>query len=198
MKLLFDFFPILLFFLAFKVFGIYTATAVTMAASLLQVSVYWLKNRRFESLHLITLAIVILLGGSTLWLHNDLFIKWKPTVIYWIFALFFLGSQFIGKKPLVQRLLGAQLSLPHLVWRRLNFSWIIFFSLMGMLNVYVLYHFSTNAWVNFKLFGSLGLTLAFLVVQAIYMSRFMEQKNMTTSMPINPPVIPKDNARNDF
>ncbi len=195
MKLLFDFFPILLFFIAFKFFGIYTATAVTMAASILQVSIYWYKHRRFESLHLITLVIVILLGGTTLLLHNDLFIKWKPTVIYWVFALCFLASQFIGKAPLVQRLLSAQLSLPDSAWQRLNLSWVVFFSLMGSINIYVLYHFSTNAWVNFKLFGTLGLTLIFLIAQAIYMSRFMESKSTAGSSPPLP--TPRENHHAD-
>lgn len=176
MKLLFDFFPIFLFFIAFKWFGIYIATAVTMVGSLLQVSIYWLKHRKFEGLHLITLAIVVLLGGTTLLLHNELFIKWKPTAIYWTFALSFLGSQFIGKKPLIQRLLDTQITLPVLIWRHLNLSWALFFSIMGIVNVYVIYHFSTNAWVNFKLFGSLGMTIIFLIAQAIYMSRYLEQK----------------------
>lgn len=176
MKLLFDFFPIFLFFIAFKWYGVYIATAVTMFASLLQVGAYWLKNRKFEVLHLITLLTVIFLGGTTLLLHNELFIKWKPTAIYWIFALVFLGSHFVGKKLLIQRMLDAQITLPFQVWRRLNLSWVVFFAVMGAVNIYVVYHFSTNTWVNFKLFGTLSMMIAFLIVQAIYMSRFMEQK----------------------
>jgi intracellular septation protein len=188
MKLLYDFFPIFLFFIAFKLFGIYIATAVTMLGSLIQVGIYWLQHRKFENLHLITLGTVVLLGGTTLLLHNELFIKWKPTAIYWIFALAFLGSQFIGKKPLIQRLLGTQITLPILIWQRLNLAWIVFFSVMGIINVYVLYHFSTNAWVNFKLFGSLGMTIVFLIAQAIYMSRYLDQKQGHThsSLPISP------------
>lgn len=173
MRLLFDFFPILLFFIAYKFFGIFIATATTMAASLLQVFIYWLKHRKFETLHLITLVTVVVLGSTTLLLHNDLFIKWKPTAIYWVFALSFLVSQLIGQKPLIQRLLDSKVSLPRNVWRNLNLSWVIFFSVMGLVNIYVLYHFSTNAWVNFKLFGTLGLTVIFLVFQAIYMSKFV-------------------------
>ncbi len=179
MKLLFDFFPILLFFIAFKLFGIFIATAVTMAASLVQVAAYWLIYRRFESLHLITLAMVILLGGSTLLLHNELFIKWKPTAIYWVFALLFLTSRYIGQKTLIQRLLDGKLTLPTLVWRRLNLSWIWFFALMGALNIYVLYNFSTSTWVNFKLFGTMGMTLLFLIAQAIYMAKYLKPQRET-------------------
>jgi intracellular septation protein len=174
MKFLFDLFPILLFFIAFKLFGIYTATAVTMGASLLQVGVYWWINRRFESLHIITLVLVVLLGGSTLLFHNDLFIKWKPTAIYWAFALIFLVSHYIGKKTVIQRLLDGKLSLPNTAWQRLNSSWILFFTIMGAVNIYVLYHFSTEAWVNFKLFGTLGMTLVFLIAQAVYMAKYMQ------------------------
>lgn len=180
MKLLFDFFPILLFFIAFKLFNIYIATATTMLAAVLQVLIYWLKNRRFESLHIITLITVVLLGSTTLLLHNDLFIKWKPTALYWTFAVVFFFSQFIGQKPIIQRLLDAQLSLPRNAWQRLNVSWVVFFIVMGLANIYVLYHFSTNTWVNFKLFGTLGLTVIFLIAQAIYMSKFMGNKNNPT------------------
>ena len=163
MKLFFDFFPIFLFFIAFKLAGIYIATVVTMLASLVQVGVYWLKYRKFEILHLITLVIVLLLGSTTLLLHNELFIKWKPTAIYWIFALTFFISQLIGKKPLIQRLLDNQLTLPQFAWQRLNLSWVMFFLCMGILNIYVVYHFSTNTWVNFKLFGTFGISIAFLI-----------------------------------
>lgn len=175
-KLLFDFFPILLFFIAFKWFDIYVATGVTIIASLIQVFGYRLKNHRFESMHLITLVIVVLLGGTTLLLHNDLFIKWKPTVVYWIFGLLFFATQFMGEKTLIQRLLDAKINLPSIVWKKLNLSWALFFTCMGVLNIYVLYHFSTNTWVNFKLFGTLGLTIVFVVIQGIYMSRYMEIK----------------------
>jgi intracellular septation protein len=185
MKILFDFFPILLFFIAYKWWGIYVATAVTIAASLIQVFTYRIKAKHFDNMHLVTLVIVVLLGSTTLLLHNELFIKWKPTVVYWIFALLFVGSQFIGKNTLIQRLLSAKLNLPERVWRRLNASWAIFFVLMGAANVYVLYHFSTDAWVNFKLFGTLGLTLLFVVVQGIYMSRHIQitEAHKTTVKP---------------
>lgn len=196
MKLLFDFFPILLFFISFKFFGIYIATATTMAASIVQVGLYWLKHRRFEMLHMITLFVVVIFGGSTLLLHNDLFIKWKPTAIYWVFALAFFGSQFIGKKPLIERMLGGQMTLPNKIWQRLNYSWIIFFIIMGIANVYVLYHFSTNAWVNFKLFGTLGLTVVFLILQAIYMSKYMQTD--TTNKAPEPKIIGKDKQPDDL
>jgi intracellular septation protein len=189
MKLLYDFFPIFLFFIAFKLFGIYIATSVTMLGSLLQVAVYWIQYRKFESLHLVTLAIVIVLGSTTLLLHNELFIKWKPTAIYWIFAFVFFGSAFIGKKPLIQGLLDKQITLPIVIWQRLNMAWVIFFMMMGIVNLYVLYHFSTNAWVNFKLFGALGMTIVFLIFQAIYMSHYLnkEQGNLPSNLPLSPP-----------
>lgn len=177
MKLLFDFFPILLFFIAFKIFGIYYATGVAMAASLLQVFGYWLKHRRFETMHIITLIVVLLLGSATLFFHNALFIKWKPTAIYWAFALAFLGSQFIGNKPLIQRMMEEKLSLENSIWIRLNLSWVIFFAVMGVVNLIVAYNWSTNAWVNFKLFGTVGLTILFVIVQAIYMARHTKEPN---------------------
>lgn len=174
MKLLFDFFPILLFFIAFKFYGIYYATAVAMIASILQVAGYWIKHRRFETLHIITLVCVIFLGGATLLFHNPLFIKWKPTVIYWAFAVAFFCTHFIGKKPLIQRMMEEKLVLPQGVWHRLNLSWVIFFVVMGCVNIYVAYHFSTNIWVDFKLFGTLGLTFLFVILQAFYMARHAE------------------------
>jgi intracellular septation protein len=184
MKLLFDFLPLLLFYIAFKFYGIYIATAVLMAVSFLQIGVYWLKHRRFEKLPLITLAMVLLFGGITLAFHDDMFIKWKFSVLYWLLALCFLGSQFIGQKNLMQRMLDKQITLPVQVWRRVNQSWALFFLAMGFVNVYVMYHFSTNAWVNFKFFGAFGLTVAFLIAQFVYMSRYLEAKN--DSAPFTP------------
>lgn len=180
MKLLFDFFPILLFFIIYKFLGIFYATAAAMIASAAQVAGYWLVKRRFEMMHLITLLLVVILGSATLLLHDAMFIKWKPTAIYWCFAIICLIMQFVGHKNLVERLFQSKINLPKIVWTRLNYGWIVFFSLMGVINLYVVYHFSTNAWVNFKLFGTLILTLLFGVVQTIYMSKHMQvDKNIS-------------------
>ena len=180
MKFLFDLFPVILFFIAFKIpadpkQGILLATAVAIVASIVQVGVYWLKKRRFENMHLIMLAIILVLGGATLMLHDDRFIKWKPTAVNWLFAVTFLGSQFIGGKNLVQRMLEKNFSAPPGVWLRLNISWILFFVVMGVANLYVAFHFATATWVNFKLFGVLGLTLVFVLAQAFYLVRYAEQ-----------------------
>ena len=135
MKILFDYVPILLFFVAYWVCKLYfhdafyIATAIAMIASVLQVSIYWLIHRKFEKLHVITLALILILGVPTLILHDPMFFKWKPTAIYWLFALAFLGSQFIGKKNLVRRMMDSKLELPKSIWSRLNLSWVIFFAL---------------------------------------------------------------------
>ena len=174
MKLLFDFLPVVLFFAAFKVYGIYVATAVAVGASIAQVGFSWLRHRRVETMHLVTLALIVVLGGATLLLHDETFIKWKPTAVNWAFAAAFLGSQFVGRKPLVERMLTDTLELPGPVWQRLNLSWVVFFLAMGAANIYVAYHFDTDTWVNFKLFGMLGLTIVFLIVQAFYLARHIK------------------------
>jgi len=171
MKLLFDFFPILLFFVFFKFYGIYTATLIMMAASLIQVAVYWLKNRRIDPMQGITLLFVLFLGGATLLFHNPMFIKWKPTVVYWVFAAALLSASLWGKTTLLQKLMGKNVILPVSIWSRLNLGWIVFFTLMGAVNIYVAYHFDTDTWVNFKLFGGFGLTLLFAFGQAAYLFR---------------------------
>ncbi len=172
MKLLFDYFPILCFFIAYKFYGIYTATAITMAASVLQVGGYWFKHRRFDNMHLITMCLILVLGSATLFFHEDIFIKWKPSVIYWLFAIALFGSPYYGtKKPLISRLFASQIELPLNIWKQINLSWGVFFTLMGIVNLYVVYHYSTGAWVNFKLFGTLGLTTVFCIVQAFYINR---------------------------
>ncbi len=176
MKFLFDYFPIICFFVAYKFSNIYTATAVTIGASLLQLTVYWLVHRRFEALHSLTFVFIVLLGGSTLLFHKDIFIKWKPSVIYWIFAITLLCSQFFSKKTVLERMLSDKITLTVKIWKRLNLSWAVFFILMGFLNVYVVYHFDTNAWVNFKLFGTLGITVVFIILQALYMAHYMQKK----------------------
>jgi len=171
MKFLFDFFPILLFFIAYKFYGIYVATVVAIVAAFAQSGLFWFKHRRFEKMHLITLALIVVFGGATLILHNEMFIKWKPSVLNWLFGLVFIGSQFIGKKPLVERMMGANVTLPAAVWGKLNLSWGLFFLALGFINLYVVYTYDTDTWVNFKMFGMLGLTLVFVIGQSFFLMR---------------------------
>jgi intracellular septation protein len=174
MKFLFDFFPIACFFVAFLLWGIYAATAATMAASVLQVGVYWLKHRKFEKLHVIVLVFVLTLGSLTLISHNPIFIKWKPTFVYWAFAVVLTGSHWIGSYPMIRRLLHDKVQLPDGIWRGLNISWAIFFLIMGMVNLIVAYKTSTTTWVYFKLFGTLGATLLLILAQVCYIAIYMK------------------------
>lgn len=176
MKLLFDLFPVLLFFIAFKVSDgdVYLATGVAIVAGVIQLGIQWLRHRRLESMHLITLGLLVVFGGATLLLRDEMFIKWKPTVVNWLFAVVFLGSHFIGKRLLMQRLLGNNIELPPPVWTRLNAAWGLFFVAVGAINLWVVYNFSTDTWVDFKLFGILGLTLAFVLLQSIYLMRHVK------------------------
>jgi intracellular septation protein len=174
MKLLFDFFPIILFFGAYKFYGIYIATIVAMIASLLQVGYFWFRHGKVEISHIITLVLILTLGAATIFLHNELFIKWKPTAVYWAFATLLLGSQFIGTKTFIQRLMGDKISLPQSVWQRLNTSWMLFFFCMGGINLYVAYNYTTDTWVNFKLFGTLGGTIIFGILQSLYMVKYLK------------------------
>lgn len=175
MKLLFDFFPVLLFFIAYKFAGIFVATGVAIAATVVQVAVSWFRTRKVATMQLVTLAIIIVFGGLTLYLQDEQFIKWKPTVINWLFGAAFLASQFIGGKTVIERMMGANLTLPQPVWRRLNLAWTSFFLAMGGANLYVMSHFDNDTWVNFKLFGMLGLTLVFVIIQALYLARYMPE-----------------------
>lgn len=142
-----------------------------MAACILQNMIYWLKHKKFEKLHVITLISVLILGGFTLFFHKPIFIQWKPSIIYWIFAMVLLFSRYITRKNLLVRMLGTKINLPTSIWDKLNIAWSLFFIFLGFLNLYVIYHYSMNAWVNFKLFGTLGLTLVFTIAQTVYMSR---------------------------
>ena len=174
MKLLFDFFPILLFFIAYKMFDIYVATAAAIAATFLQIAITWLKTRTVPSMQWVTLVVIIIFGGLTLYLRDEQFIKWKPTVINWMFGAAFLASHFFGQQTAIERMLSSNLTLPQPVWRRLNLLWVAFFLAMGAANLYVMSYFDRDTWVNFKLFGMLGLTLVFIVLQSLYLSRYME------------------------
>lgn len=177
MKFLFDFFPVLAFFIAFKIAGdsesgFYIATAVLMIASFIQITVYWLMYRRFENMHLITLGVVLLFGGATLLLQDEMFLKWKPTVVLWIFALVALGSEYIGKKNIFQRMIqysDERISAPDKVWFRLNFSLVLFFILLGIANIYVALNFDRAFWVDFKVFGITILNLIFMAGAMVYM-----------------------------
>lgn len=174
MKMFYDYIAIIAFFVAYKFFGIYTATAVAIIVSALQTISYRIIYKHFDKLHLVTFALLSILGGATLLLHNTLFIKWKPSIIYWVFAIILLVSQRKNSKPMLQRMLSDKISLESKIWKTINAAWAYFFIGLGLLNVYVLTYFSTSAWVNFKLFGTLGLTILFTVLQAFYMSRHMQ------------------------
>ncbi|MDZ4261407.1 MAG: septation protein A [Pseudomonadota bacterium] len=181
MKLLYDFFPILLFFVAYKIFDIYVATAVAIVASFIQVGWFWLQYRRVEKMHVITLLMITVLGGATLIFHDDTFIKWKVSVVNWLFGIVFLGSQFIGKKPVIQRMMEASVELPQKIWTRLNLVWALFFISTGFLNLYVAYNYDLDTWVNFKMFGMLGLTFLFILAQALFIGRYVKDPDQIES-----------------
>ncbi|MDY6994092.1 MAG: septation protein A [Pseudomonadota bacterium] len=177
MKFLFDFFPILLFFVAYHWYGIFIATAVAIIASFFQVGFFWFKHRRVENMHVVTLILITVLGGATLILQDEIFIKWKPSVVNWAFALAFFMSQFIGKKPLIQRMMETQIKLSSpKIWHYLNMGWSLFFLVLGIVNLYVAFNFDTTTWVNFKLFGIMGLTFIFVILQAIYLAQYIEEE----------------------
>jgi intracellular septation protein len=176
MKFLFDLFPVILFFIAFKVQGIYVATAVAIAASLGQIGWLWLRGRKIDTMLWASLAIIVVFGSATLLLHDETFIKWKPTVLYWLFACVLSTSELLFHKNLIRTMLGEQIQLPQPAWRRLNFSWAGFFACMGFLNLYVAFNFPTDTWVNFKLFGGMGLMLAFVIAQGLFLAKYVEQK----------------------
>ena len=140
---------------------------------------HWFKTHKFERMHIFSLTLISVLGGITIFLGNPAFIQWKPTVLNWLFAAVFLGSMHIGEKPIIQRMMSEQISLPENVWRTLNFSWVTFFFISGAANLYVAFYYNLGAapddrmdtWVNFKLFGLMGLTIGFVILQALYLSR---------------------------
>jgi intracellular septation protein len=173
MKFLFDLFPVILFFIAYKMYDIYTATGVIIVASTLQIAYLYLRHKRVEKIHIITLVLILVLGGLTLILHDEAFIKWKPTIVNWGFALVFLGSHYIGQKSIIERMMSQAISLPDNIWIRLSWLWIAFFILSGIVNLYVAYNYDTDTWVNFKLFGLMGMTIVFILIQGLYISRYM-------------------------
>ncbi len=174
MKLLFDLFPIILFFAAYKLGDIYTATLVAIAATIGQIAWLMLRGRKVEPMQWMSLIIIVVFGGMTLFFRDETFIKWKPTVLYGVFALaLLLAKPLTGKHPL-QALMGSQMQLPEAVWAKVTYAWVAFFVFMAVLNQFVAHYYSLDTWVNFKMFGSLGLTFVFVMAQALWLSRHIK------------------------
>jgi len=197
MKFFFDFFPIILFFIAYKFFGdlppqlieaantlpfvsidnsepkdaIYFATVVIIISTIFQNIGHWFTYKKLEKMHLISLGILLIFGSMTLGFKDPLFIKWKVSIFNWVFAAVIIGSMYIGKKPLIERMMSHAIEVPKNIWKRINISWGVFFALVGLVNIYVAYTYSEETWVNFKLFGMFGLTLVFMIGQGIYLAK---------------------------
>lgn len=176
MKILLDFFPILLFFGAYKFYGIYTATAVLMAATVVQMATIYVVDRKLQTLHKVTLALVLVFGTLTLLLQDERFIKWKPTVLYAAMGLVLAFALWVLKKNCLKALLGSQLTLPTPVWNRLNAAWVGYCLFMASINAYVAAYYSTEDWVNFKLWGY-AFPLAFILAQGVYISRHLQSED---------------------
>lgn len=200
MKFLFDFFPVVLFFIAYKFFGdlppqlieaantlpvvsidpkepkdaIYFATLTIIIATIFQNIGHWLVYKKLEKMHLISLAILLAFGTLTLAFKDPLFIKWKVSIFNWVFATVIIGSQFIGEKPLIERMMAHAIDVPKKIWRNVNLIWGLFFAFVGVVNIYVAYNYSEETWVDFKLFGVLGLTFVFMIAQGIYLAKHAE------------------------
>jgi len=200
-KFLFDLFPVIIFFIAYKLGdanpeatrqflqslslpqpagvgdkpGIYLATLIAIIASALQILWVKLRGQKVETMLWVSLGIIGVFGGATLWLHDESFIKWKPTVLYWVFAGAIFGAALFGRN-VIRGLMNAQLELPEAAWSRLNLSWGGFFAVMGFINLWVAFNYSTDDWVNFKLFGSMGLMLVFVIAQGMMLSKYMDKE----------------------
>ena len=176
MKFLFDLFPVILFFVAFKFAGIYVATAVAMGATVAQIAWVWFRHRKVEPMLWVSFGVIAVFGSATLLLQDETFIKWKPTVLYWLFAGSLSIAQLAFRKNLIRAMMGKQLQLPEPAWTRLLWSWVAFFTLMGVANLYVAFNYSTDQWVNFKLFGGMGLMFAFVIAQALFLARYLGEE----------------------
>ena len=199
MKLLFDLFPIILFFAAYQYGaghpetaqaildslgihlgssvqpGVFLATLVAIAATIGQVAWVWLRTRRVDAMLWVSFVLIVVFGGANLFLHDEAFIKWKPTVLYWLFALALALAPLLFRRNLIRAMMEKQIELPDPVWSRLNLAWAIFFACMGAANLYVAFTYSTDTWVQFKMFGTLGLMLLFIVLQSLYLSRHIKE-----------------------
>lgn len=172
MKFLFDLFPILLFFGAYSYTDdIFFATGVTIAATIAQVAYCWIRHRHVDKMLWISLVLITVMGGLTIIFHNKQFIMWKPTVLYWLFSLVLLGAWHLKQNNLIEKLMGGSMELPRPIWTNVMYAWVLFFLIMGALNIYVFHTFSEALWVKFKVFGTLVLTLVFVVAQSVYLSK---------------------------
>ncbi len=179
MQLFYEFVPVLLFFIAFKLYGIYVATTVGIVATFLQVLLTRLMSKKWDRKQLVTLFVFLVFGGLTLYFHDPIFVKWKPTIVFWVFAAALLGSQFFTHKTIMQRLMENVLQgkgeVPVKVWRRVNTVWALFFTLLGCINLYVAYYLSNDAWVNFKFYGITSALFFLSILQAFYLMRYMQE-----------------------
>jgi intracellular septation protein len=178
---LIDFIPVLLFLAAFKLYGIYVATSVGIVATAVQVLLTRILRHKFDKQQLVTLVVFVIFGGMTLYFHNPIFVKWKPSIVFWIFGAALIISQFF-KKPIIQAMLEglladsqSKIAVPTGVWKRLNLAWALFFLTLGTVNIYVAYKFSTEAWVNFKVYGILSLIMLFSFIQAFFLARYLSE-----------------------
>ena len=170
MQILVDFLPIIIFFVTYKFAGMYAATGAIMVAMAVQIGLQWLRNRTVNKMLLASAILVAFFGSITLILRDPIFIQWKPTVVNWLFAAAFLGSRFIGQMTLTERVMGQAVELNQTMWRQLNLMWVANFGFLGAANLYVVYNFDEATWVNFKLFGMLGLTLVMVVIQVAWIA----------------------------
>jgi intracellular septation protein len=177
MQFLIDLLPVIAFFIAYKMAGIYVATGVLIVGVLAQTAVAWIRHRKVSGMLLTSAVLVLVFGGLTLLVHDATFIKWKPTIVNWLFAAAFLASQFLRGPSIIQRMLGENVTLEADDWKRLNLMWVAFFALSGVLNLWVAYNFDEATWVNFKLFGLMGLTLIFALLQGLWIARKAEHSD---------------------
>lgn len=175
MKFLSDLFPVLLFFGCYWLTkDMFLATGIAIASTIVMVAISWIKHRKVETMQWISLALIVIMGGATLLLHDKHFIMWKPTVLYWLMGAGLVYGQLSGRFGM-KSLMGGQLQLPEAIWKKLNYAWAAFFAVLGAVNLFVAFRFSEAVWVNFKLFGGFGLMIAFVVAQSIYLSKYIEE-----------------------
>jgi intracellular septation protein len=181
MQLLYEIFPVFLFFMAFKFYGIYFATIVGIVATVIQVILTRLIAGNWEKKQVVTMCVFVLFGGMTLYFHNPIFVKWKPTIVFWIFAIVIILSQIFTPKPLMRRMMESALQdqiIPSTVWKKLNVMWALFFMLMGSVNLYVAYNYTNDAWVNFKFYGITGALIVASIAQAVYLFRYLTEDKL--------------------